>query len=362
MAALVQTLPPQANATMMSGRPPSSGGYNSSQASQHSLRGPHMSRYNPQPATGYRGMPSSGPVAPYAFTSTPQLPTASNGAPRHQSYAHAARSAQSQPLAPTQPRLSHQKQQQPTSTFNNTLSLDFSKVPALDLTLPTSTSISTPPLNSPTGAKPSPDRYRRNIRKTDSGETVPTRSHQGSAMPSGSGMAAVGQLYNHPAQSSSSPALTQYQTQRTPSYTQSIQSAKSSADDMLIGRSQNADLAARYRRRSVGSIETVGLTHANDGPDAASPHPNAFIQQQPPQLPPVQTQRPSSAHAHTGSSESVNSSKSARSSRPTSVSHTSPISATSANYYSLVMRARIHQRPTLLNHSCNTSPNKTSGC
>lgn len=323
MAALVQTLPPQTAGTMMSGRPPSSGGYNSSQGSQHTLRVPHTLRYNPQPATGYRGMPSSGPVAPYAFTSTPQLSTASNGTPRHQSYAHAARSAQGQPLAPTQPKLSHPKQQQPTaatSSFNNTLSLDFSKLPALDLTLPASTSISTPPLSSPTGAKPSPDRYRRNVRKTDSGESVPTRAHQGSAMPSGSGMAAVGQLYNHPTQSSSSPALTQYHPHRGPSYTQSAQSAKSSADDMLVGRSQNADLAARYRRRSVGSIETVGLTHTNDGPDAASPHPNAFLQQRDPQMPPSQTQRPTSAHAHTGSSESVNSSRSARSSRQSSVS------------------------------------------
>ena len=280
-----------------------------------------MSRYNPQPATGYRGIPSSGPVAPYAFTSTPQLSTHSNATPRHQSYAHAARSAQSQPLAPTQPKLSYQKQQQPSNlppNPNSTLSLDFSKIPALDLTLPTSTS--TPALTSATAAKPSPDRYRRNVRRTDSGESGPQRAPHGSAMPSGSGMAAVGQLYNHPVQSSSSPSLSQYQSYRGSTYVQPSQSTKSSADDMLIGRSQNADLAARYRRRSLGSIETAGLIHASDIVDAASPHPNAFLQQHLPQPPPAQTQRPSSAHAHSGSSESVASSKSARSSRPTSVS------------------------------------------
>jgi hypothetical protein len=279
-----------------------------------------MSRYNPQPATGYRGIPASGPVAPYAFTSTPQLSTGSSGGPRHQSYAHAARSAQGQPLAPTQPKLSNQKQEHSSSslpTLKNTLSLDFSKVPALDLTLPASMSSSS--LSSPTaGVKPSPDRYRRNVRRVDSSESGPNRVHQGSAQPSGSGMAAVGQLYNHPAQTSSSPSLSQYQSYRGSTYVHPTQSAKASADDMIVGRSQTTDLAARYRRRSVGSIETAGLIHANDGVDAASPHPNAFIQQQAPQSPPAQTQRPSSAHAHTGSSDSVASSRSGRSSRPPS--------------------------------------------
>ena len=302
---------------MMSGRPSSSGAYNKSQTSQH-MRQPHMSRYNQYPVTGYRGMPASGPVAPYAFTSTPQL---SHGLPRHQSYAHAARSAQSQPLAPTQPKLSNQKQQHSTSslpTLSNTLSLDFSKMPALDLTLPAATT--TPPLSSPTAAapvKPSPDRYRRNVRRVDSSEGGPNRVSSGSALTSGSGMAAVGQLYQHPTQSSSSPSLSQYQSYRGTTYAQPTQSAKTSADDMLIGRSQNADLAARYRRRSLGSLETVGLNHGNDAPDGASPHPNAFIQQQGPQLPVTQAQRPVSGHQHTGSSESVASS---RSSRPTSVS------------------------------------------
>lgn len=275
-----------------------------------------MSRYN-QPATGYRGMPASGPVAPYAFTSTPQLPASAG--PRHQSYAHAVRSPQGQPLAPTQPKVPQQKQQQqPLSlpTLNNTLSLDFSKVPSLDLTLPATASTSS--MSPPITAKPSPDRYRRNIRRENSGDGGPNRVPQGSALPSGSGMAAVGQLYNHPTQSSSSPSLSQYQSYRGSTHVQPNQPAKSSADDMLIGRSQNTDLAARYRRRSFGSIETPGLVHTNSPSDAASPHPNAFIQHQAPQLPPVQTQRPTSGHAHTCSRESVASSRSDKSSRPTS--------------------------------------------
>jgi hypothetical protein len=291
-----------------------------------------MSRYNPQPSTGYRGMPSSGPVAPYAFTSTPQLSIASAPGPRHQSYAHAAKYAQGQPLAPTQPRLTNQKQQVSSASPNptNTLSLDFSKIPSLDLTLPSSNV--TPPLSSPNSAKPSPDRYRRNVRRVDSNESGPYRGHHGSALPSGSGMAAVGQLYNHPMQSSSSPSLRQYQSYRGSMYVTPSQSDKASADDILVGRSQNTDLAARYRRRSVGSIETAGLTHANDAPDAASPHPNAFLQKQPSQSAPAQTPRPSSAHAHSGSAESVGSSRSARSSRPSSVSRHFTLQPGSPNF------------------------------
>ena len=301
----------------MSGRPSSSGGYNHSQGSHHNSRGSHMSRYN-QPVTGYRGMPSSGPTAPYAFTSTPQM--SANAAPRHQSYAHAARSAQAPPLA--QPKITHHKQPlQSPPALNNTLSLDFSKVPSLDLTLPSS--FSNTSLDSPAAAKPSPDRYRRPVRREVSSESGPNRVQQGSASPSGSGMAAVGQLYNHPTQSSSSPSLTQYSSYRGSTYVQPSQSSKASADDMLVGRSQNADLAARYRRRSLGSIEAPGLVHGEDSTDAASPHPNALIQQQAPQLPAAQTQRPTSGHAHTGSSESVSSSRSARSSRPTSARHES---------------------------------------
>jgi hypothetical protein len=131
-------------------------------------------------------------------------------------------------------------------------------------------------------------------------------------------MAAVGQLYNHPTQASSSPSLSQYQSYRGSTYAQPAQAANTSADDMMLGRSQNADLAARYRRRSLGALETAGIVHAKDAKDGASPHPNSFIASQPPQLPPIQTQRPSPAHAHTGSSESVASAKSARSSRPSS--------------------------------------------
>lgn len=282
---------------------------------------------------------------------------------RHQSYAHAARAAQGQPLGPSQAKTSHQKQQPqnvPPAT-GSTLSLDFSKVPALDLTLPSSASNSS--LSSPTTAKPSPDRYRRNVRRAESSESGPHRAPQSSAIPSGSGMAAVGQLYNHPAQASSSPSLSQKQSYRGSTYSQSSQPSNASADDMMLGRSQNADLAARYRRRSLGSLETTGIVHAKDAQDGASPHPNAFIASQAPQLPPVQTQRPSSAHAHTGSSDSVASSKSARSSRPPSVcsSLTYQIPFLTQNRLAMTATSKPHKQP-LPNRTFSTLQSRIFDC
>jgi hypothetical protein len=91
MATLVQALP-SATGSMLSGRPSSSGGYSSSQASHQAFRTPNMARYNNQAGPGYRGMPSSGPVAPYAFTSTPQL---SHTGVRPQHPGHGQRSAPS---------------------------------------------------------------------------------------------------------------------------------------------------------------------------------------------------------------------------------------------------------------------------
>ena len=199
---------------------------------------------------------------------------------------HAPRSAsasllpQTQPLGVTQAKAAPQKPHSSSTSpsLNSSVSLDFSKVPALDLSFP----VASPPptLNSPTAPKPSPDRYRRNVRRVDSSESSYARHPQGSAIPSGSGMAAVGQLYNHPTQTSSSPSLTQYHSYRGSVYTTSSQPAKASADDTTVGRSKEAELAARYRRRSFGSIETPGLTHTQEGQDAVSPHPNVVVQKQ----------------------------------------------------------------------------------
>lgn len=270
-----------------------------------------MSRFNHGSASsGYRVPHHTGPVAPYAFTSTPQI------APDARSFQplHSARSASTsvlptqQPLSQTQPKAHTAKQ----SSVSGLPSLDFSKMPSLELTLPASAPAAPLSAASPTAAKPSPDRYRRAVKRVDTNEASAHR-----VAPNQNGNAA--QLYQHPIQSSSSPSLSHYQSYRGSTF---ASPGQKSADDMVINRSQNAELAARYRRRSLGSIETAGLMHGGDGSDSGSPHPNAFIQNQQPNQPgQTNGHRPNSGHAHTGSSESVTSSRSARSSRPSSANN-----------------------------------------
>ncbi|EXJ87456.1 hypothetical protein A1O3_04416 [Capronia epimyces CBS 606.96] len=330
MAALVQTLPAQTTTVTMVGRPSSSGSY-PSQGPHGQMRSHQPSRYNNMSATGYRGMPATGPVAPYAFTSTPHL---ANPNINRQSNLNPGRTSSAPRVQQTQPGSSSN---QPT-TSNGHTQVDAGIRPlSLNLpAIPSTGSLMGPPLPSPpvssTAVKPSPDRYRRNTRRPD-GENGFVKASAGSAFPSGSGMAAVGSLYNHPSQSSSTPSLNSQQSYRGSLYSNTGTPKNSSADDLQLSRPQPAELAARYRRRSFGSIETAGLNHAIDPQQTSSPHPNAFLQQQNPNVP-ATSQRPS-YHKHTGSSESIASSKSTQSSRPGSArieqpTVNAPVSATGA--------------------------------
>ena len=353
MAALVQTLPQQTTTVMLSSRPSSSGGYASSHTQHNHGRASSTPRYTYAAAAGsYRGI--QGSVAPYAFTSTPQLATKDNSSRQHQPH---LRSENRTSSAPVLPPLQHL--QQGTSSggaitsrhnFNTSSSLQQPNR-SLDDTSLTSRPIATnnpgrpkSMLNMPSSGsmasvassqvhKNSPDRYRRNLRRVDSGgDGVPNRVQHSSAQPSGSGMAAVGSLYSHQNQSNSSPSINSYQSYRGTVYNTAAPQ-QASVDDMTLNRAQNSELAKRYRRRSLGSLETAGLDHADDTQDTASPHPNAFIQPvgprkdsrawqaQPPQ-PQSQPSQPQAGYAHSksGSSDSISSARSARSSRPSSVS------------------------------------------
>ncbi|OCT49738.1 putative Protein BNI4 [Cladophialophora carrionii] len=307
MAALVQTLPPQTTTVTMLGRPSSSGGY-PSQASHSQMRNHQQpTRYN-MPATGYRGMPASGPIAPYAFTSTPQLPSI-NTRPLA---LNSGRSISS----PKAPHPGASPSSQPTSP-TGLPRIDAGNRLSLGLPIITSGPLMAPPQSNPTSSKPSPDRYRRTVRRSE-GEIGLNRVAGGSASPSGSGMAAVGSLYNHPLQSNSTPSLSSssQQSHRSSTYGNAVQNKTSSADDIQLARPQPPELAARYRRRSFGSIQTAGLNHSTDPQETASPHPNTFLASaQPAPASTTPVQRPSH-HRQTSSSDSINSSKSTRSSRP----------------------------------------------
>ncbi|KAL6252930.1 bud neck involved protein [Rhinocladiella similis] len=304
MAALVQTLPAQTTTVTMIGRPSSSGGY-PSHASQGQMRNHAPSRYNNVSTTGYRGVPGSGPIAPYAFTSTPQLAAPNTNA---RSFAHNQGRSRSSPSSPPETPTNL-----PQMDFGGRpLSLGLPAIPSTGSLMGISTNLA-PPASS-IAPKPSPDRYRRTGRRAD-GESHVNRPASNPAVPSGSGMAAVGSLYKHPAQSSSTPSLGTQQSYRG-SHGNLASMGQSSADDLALGKSPTTELAARYRRRSFGSIETAGLNHASDAQDTSSPHPNTFLPSPPAHPAPMPAQRPT--HKHTQSSDSVASSRSTHSSRPSS--------------------------------------------
>lgn len=322
MAALVQTLPVQTTAVTMVGRPSSSGGY-SSQNPQGQMRAHQPSRYNNMSATGYRGVSSGGPVAPYAFTQTPQL-TNANVNPR-QFALESGRSVSAPKVPQTQSGVFNAQPASPSSlpqvdAGNRPLSLGLPDIPSTGSLMGPAPTLS-PPAPSAT-PKPSPDRYRRTTRRAEAENSTKTISAGSASIPN-AGTTVVGSIYSRPSQASSTPSLSSQQSFHGQSHGIATGSQNSSADDLQLGRAQQPELAARYRRRSFGSIETAGLSHSSDTQDTSSPHPNAFlpatVPTPPSSGPGITVQRPPN-HQHTPSSDSVASSRSTRSSRPSSVS------------------------------------------
>ena len=349
MAALVQTLPQQTNIAMLQTRPSSSGGYSPSHSQQHQIsRSPQMPRYNAPLSSGtYRGPSFCGPVAPYAFTSTPHLANSSNQSRQVQtSYLRPENRTSSAPVIPGSSSLSPRQRYSTHSSMSTSTSsiaslppqqsledVSLNPRPALtELANRPQSTIGLPPSGSdsltnclPSG-KPTPDRYRRNPRREISGspsDSVPNRSHHNSALPSGSGMATVGHLYNHSGQASSTPLLQNHHSLRGLAYDAGHQARRPSADDMNLNRAQTPELAKRYRRRSIGSLETAGLKQLEDSANTSSPHPNALVQgsgtrgDARERRQAHEPHHPASAHTHKSSSESVST---RTSSRPSSVS------------------------------------------
>ena len=188
-------------------------------------------------------------------------------------------------------------------------------------------------------AKSSPDRYRRNHRRAETGGALNSNGlpvqQGGYAMPSGSGMASVGHLYHHPTQTSSTPALTSYSSYNAPTMSSPPigkdhdpmgHQRISSKDDMSVQR-QSSDLAKRYRRRSISSIEAkehmpepqpVSAQPKTYAAMLAGPAPSERKENRP--LPPSAMERPNSSHGRQTSNESIKSGRS--SSRPSSVCYT----------------------------------------
>jgi hypothetical protein len=272
---------------MLQTRPASASGILPSQGQPSQQFGPPQQRNsfygNPNGLAGsavYRG--TSTPIQPYAFTATPSL----NPAMQWQQFGNAR--ASSSPTVPTMQSFEHNnaRPRYPASVSmtnlpSSVVSMGYTPGGARDdSALPGTRRVAPAPrpqsahltgsatqvsFAQATPVRVSPERYRRPVpRPADSGSVVqqPT-SAQGSAAPSGSGMATVGHLYN--SQKLSAPrARTAVAASRPSSAYASATS--SAADDMQLYRRQVQAEAKRFRRRSMPALDSA------DYPKPLTPH------------------------------------------------------------------------------------------
>ena len=382
MAALVQSLPSPSTSTMtmLQTRPTSSDAFQNGSQGQQQYRNTQVPRniYNTSvggmAAGNYRGHTSAAPVAPYAYTATPAMQNAANPlrqhptTPSHPRLESRTSSAPSVPLVQPQSAGTSTRPRPPSA--NNTLTAlnPTSSLPSLQQAASIddssnsqksiSRTLAAPDLNPPSMqvasyanvAKSSPDRYRRNHRRVETTGGLTSNPPQGgSAMPSGSGMATVGHLYTHPTQTSSTPILSTYPSYRgSPSpnaqtvrdYSPNSQSRAMSKDDMNVQRQSSSDLAKRYRRRSISSLEAKDYAlPPSEGPfQQAKPKTYAAMLAAPAPAPapapterrvarvPGVQERPTSAHGRNDSNESGNSGSSGAKSFTVSMSPVSTCS------------------------------------
>lgn len=375
MAALVQAYPQQSSTvTMLQTRPSSASGIiHTSQNSAH-----HQYPTNPQlqrnsihgmntsiVASSYRGHTTMTPIAPYAFTSTPNLTTPGQ---RTQNAAHLRPELRtsSAPILPTESGNSANRSRYPApasiSTSSSTSSSDVSSLGQKpgskdDLAItgtarvvsgivrPHSivmTSNSGPIFSSPSPSSPvkqTPDRYRRpGNRRSESSTTSqpsisqPTTSTSVAMQPSASmvSMPNVMQFYGNSAVQQSAPPLLpmpsfqspQGLNLQMPQFSQPVGQPSlgngRSADDMALNRHISQDQAKRYRRRSIHTIDgdfggmSTGFQQQGSR-QVSSANGRIDHQQHPLRSSPVMGLRPGSSHGRNGSTESVNSARSSHS-------------------------------------------------
>ena len=296
MAALVQSLPsPSSTMTMLQTRPSSSEAFQNTSSGQQHQRSHQMPMniYNTSvggmAAGTYRGNTASSPASPFSFQGSSVMQGGSNPLRQHPTSSQHGRyenRAASTPVLPTLQQLgagspsrprpspgvissSSSHQAAPFTPLQHSISNDGTTPSRSLATLDLNTS-STQPNSYANVAKAAPDRYKRNHRRAETAGGLSNNPPQSSsALPSGSGMANVGHLYNHPQQSSSSPSLSTYPTYRgapspnatSPQQISSSHRRLSSQDDMNVQQRQpSMDLAKRYRRRSISSLEAKEFT------------------------------------------------------------------------------------------------------
>lgn len=325
MAALVQTIPQQtATVAMLPPGPPSAGGAFTGvpAAPSHSHR---ASRSSPLARTVYGGSigAASGyraqtvqPVTPYAFTSTPSLGHGGNGvqgqaAPQlrqeHRTnsapgttpsrpsgdgsggdragsttFQSTVPSSNSPALASGRPIMS--KDDSSVSTNQRSISSENRPLSSLNLAQ------STPATGNFTSTKPIPERYRRGNRRPDANGAGPVPAGGRSALPSGSGMATIGHLYELPSPADESPNSSSRQLAGSSSRLHHARSTgalgarerpaqlrTTSVDDMQLYRQPKSEPAKRYRRQSTSELDRMdqsGLRELRNEPGVYRPDPS----------------------------------------------------------------------------------------
>lgn len=345
-------------ATMLQTRPASAGGIlqQTSQGQHHPFGQPASHRngfhgINGLQMASYRG--SLGHVAPFQFTGKPGMP----GNPWATNQRLSSAPIPQSELKSSQPRFNRYPSTPSVSTTSSTASSDVSsrshrsgskddmnlaasanarqminRAPRPHSSLMSSASASTPNLALPSSlapaVKPSPDRYRRPAnRRADSTSSqstpTPLPATTTSSLPN---------VMNFYGAATSSPPTEEPLVLTIPQFaskTGDISSASAGSDTQSRPSSRD-QASARYRRRSVQSLDLgeLGAVPSSGTPQAAarqlssadgknnSPNPSVDPS-------PVHPLRPMKFQNRNDSSESVQSAHSSRHSRPGSVSHLS---------------------------------------
>lgn len=263
---------------------------NSSTSQSHHSQGrsvqmPRNQMYNGQNGgPGYRST-SSGPIAPYAFSSTPQLrqDNKSVPAPSPQGLQHLAGARLGHPSHPSS------SSDSTTSTSGSSsrsmigsqfASKDDSVLNTYDVrksmventpasTINLSTSVPDLSLSVQDGpVKPSPDRYRRGGRRSDSSNTITAAS---AALTPTQQPPSVSPLAGPGTPKTAATAVVPADDLQAP--TRPGHSRASSVDDMQTPRQGSIDQAKRYRRRSLSGLDANAQAASFDTTAAPSSTP-----------------------------------------------------------------------------------------
>jgi hypothetical protein len=233
---------------------------------QRSSQMPRSQSYAQAAGAGYRG--TSAPIAPYAFSSTPQLrqDTRSMSAQQQQGLPQQQQAANPTRLGhPTHPSSSSDSTVSTSGSSSRSLAApsfaaredgDFRKsvMDNLPASINLSTSVPDLSLSLPDApVKPSPGRYRRNASRTDSSTSVTATTPTQQSPSASASVPPSNTRPNHGLQLNTTDLLPP---------TRPGHNRASSVDDMHMQRGATSEQAKRYRRRSLSGIEAMATAAA----------------------------------------------------------------------------------------------------